>query len=152
MIPASSARVETSSGNEIIFVEPASIERMTKFLAIGEQITGKITVNDGDNNIIFKMYDPAGNLCLWRNVLQSLEFSWGPVDFDGEYLFLFDNSYDSSNRNKVTLEFQITNPLDNSFPTTIVLVIAAVLASIIVFVAILLSRRNKKNRLPPSNK
>ena len=150
-IPVLSARVEASSGNDVIFVEPSSIERKTKFLAIGEKITGEITVNEGDNVIIFKLYDPSGNLCFWLNVLQSSEFSWGPVDFDGEYLFLFDNGYGSSNRNMVNLEFQITSTLDNSFPTTLVLVIAAVLVAIIVPVAILLRRRGKKNRLPQPN-
>ena len=144
IIPFSSARVEASSGNDVIFVEPSSIERKTKFLAIGDKITGIITVNEGDNVIIFKLYDPSGNLCFWLNVLQSSEFSWGPVDFDGEYLFLFDNGYDSSNRNIVHLDFQITSTLDNSFPTTIILIIAAVLAAIIVPVAILLRRRGKK--------
>ena len=144
IIPVLSARVEASSGNDVIFVEPSSIERKTKFLAIGEKITGEITVNEGDNVIIFKLYDPSGNLCFWLNVLQSSEFSWGPVDFNGEYLFLFDNGYDSSNRNIVNLEFQITSTLDNSFPTTIVLIIAAVLVAIIVPVAILLRRRGKK--------
>ena len=151
VISLSYSRVKASSGTNTIYVEPSSRESITKLLQIGEKIVGKITVSGGDNYIIFKLYDPAGNPCLWRNVLQSSEFSWGPVNFDGEYLFVFDNWYDSSNRNTVNFEYQITYPLDNSFPTTIVAVIAVVLVTILGPLAIFSSRRAKKNRVFPSN-
>jgi len=150
MIPLAYARSEPSSGNDTIFVEASLKEGITKVLDIGEKITGTIEVTNGDNNIIFKLYDPAGNLCLWLNVLQSSEFSWGPVDFGGEYWFLFDNLYDSSSNNTVNLEFQITSSVD-SFPTTIILIIVAVLVATIVPLAILLRRRHRKSQLPPPN-
>lgn len=141
IVPLSNAQVENNSGNETIHVEASSIESITKFLDIGQEIKGKITASGEDNLITFKLYDPAGNPCMRLNVLQSEEFDWGPVDFEGEYLLVFDNQYPSSNSNEVNLEFQIVTPLDNSYQNTIILVIVALAFSIIVVVAVLLRRR-----------
>jgi len=140
------AIVESPSGKDILFVEPASKESITKFLNLGEKISGKITASGGDNYISFKLFDPAGNLCLWMNVFQSVEFSWGPVEESGEYKLEFDNWFDSSNGNTVNLEFQITNPQDYSSPIPFALIIAAVLSAIIIPVAIVLHHRSKKVR------
>ncbi len=151
VFPLVHAIVESKSDKDVLFVEPASKESVTKFLKLGEKLSGKITVSGGDNYISFKLFDPAGNLCLWMNVLQSVEFSWGPVEESGEYKLEFDNWFDSSNGNTVNLEFQITNPLDYSSPLPFALIIAAVLSAIIIPVAIVLHHRPKKVRSSHAN-
>lgn len=146
IFPLVYATVGSTSGNEILIVDAASKEGIAKFLNLGERISGKITVSGGDNYISFKLFDPSGNLCIWINVLQLADFSWGPVEESGEYKLEFDNWFDSSNGNTVNLEFQIMSPLDNSFPTTLVIIIVLVLAIIIIPAAFLLYRHRESKK------
>lgn len=143
-------RVEASSGTDTLSVEPSTRENLTKALQIGQKIEGKVTVSEGDNYIVFKVYDPIGNPCLWRNVLNSLEFSWGPVNFAGEYLFVFDNWYDSSNTNTVTFEYKITSTDEDSFPMTIVAAIALILVAFSVALLVFVRRRVKNTQASSS--
>jgi len=148
MIPSSTAGVEVNSGSEIIHVAASSIESITKFLEVGQEIKGRITASGEDNLITFRLFDPAGNPCMRLNVLQSTEFDWGPVDFEGEYVLIFDNLYPTSNSNEVNLEFQIVDNLDDSFQNTLILAIFSIIIVIGVLVAFLYRRHgfNKKEK------
>jgi hypothetical protein len=141
IVPLSNAQVENNSGNETIHVEASSIESITKFLEVGQEIKGKITAGGDDNLITFKLYDPAGNPCMRLNVLRSTNFGWGPVDFEGEYLLVFDNQYPSSDSNDVSLEFQIVTASDNSFQNTLIIVIVAAAAAVVLVVILVVVRR-----------
>jgi hypothetical protein len=149
LVSLTAVSAESASGTIVIVVAPSSKESIMQVLAIGDKITVKITVSGGDNYIICKLYDPAGNPRISRQVQPSLEFSWGPVEYGGEYRFELDNWADPSSRNTVYFEYQITSTLDTPFPNPTILILAGVLAAIVIPVVVVLRRRDKKNHHAP---
>jgi hypothetical protein len=83
---------------------------------------------------------------VFVNVLQSDVFSWGPVEQDGEFKLEFNNWFDSSSVNSVNLEFKIVSSTNYLLPTTLVLVIVAVLVDVAIPAAIVLRPRAGKNK------